>query len=87
MGAIGLLFCGALVVVAIMLWRSPTQLARTVTRPLDERLQELTAAVRAGAASDAGQDQRLDAHERRLDEHQQLLEQHQRLLAGRVEVL
>ncbi|MDC0719091.1 hypothetical protein [Nannocystis bainbridge] len=56
-------------------------------RPLDVRLQELTAAVHADTASDVSQDQRLDTHERRLDEHQRQLAEHHRILTGHLEVL
>lgn len=59
----GVLFLGALLVLAVVLWRSPVRLAATITRPLDRRLQELAVVLRESTGSI---DARLADHERRL---------------------
>ena len=78
LGVSALLFTAALIVLAVMLWRSPVRLARSVTLPLEERLRELTDVVRTNATSLA---QRLADHDQRLSDHDRRIS---RLEAGPV---
>lgn len=57
------LFLAALIVLAVVLWRSPTRLAETITRPIEGRLEALTQVVRD---SNNNLGDRLADHELRL---------------------
>jgi hypothetical protein len=63
--AAGGLFLAVLLVLAIVLWRSPVRLAQTITQPIERRLQELTIAVRESSDSQSAV---LSDHERRIQQ-------------------